>query len=411
MIHQTTDERASGRKERDHLDSLTRLAGELSHDINNYLTGILGNATMALRKLEAESSCRVLVQEIERAALHAAALTERMLTFAGRAELAAEPVDLGALIRQMERLIRMAVPAGAELILDLDPDLPHVEGDGGKLRDVVMQLVLNAGEALALVGGRVVVTTATRQILGRSVPADALLQPPGSELAEGRYVTLVVKDNGVGMDDTIRRRVFEPFFSHERRGRGLGLAEVLGIVDAHGGVLALTSAPGQGTEVEVLFPVSAKAGIDASAASSPLSVVPAQSEGGDADPLAQTTVMVVDDEDIVRTLAASILEDTECRVLTAADGFEALALAEAGDPPVDVVVLDLSMPGIDGAETFRRLRQLLPGLPILLSSGHKPDDIVARLGTEPSGFVRKPYRPSDLIDAIEAVLADAAAGE
>lgn len=408
MSHETTDERERRVGRRDQLESLTRLAGELSHDINNYLTGILGNATMALRKLEADSECRGLVQEIERAALHAAALTERMLTFAGRVDLAAEPVDLAGLIRQMERLVKLAVPSGAELVLDLDPDLPAVRGDGGKLRDLVMQLVLNAGEALPPVGGRIEVVTLVRRVDSTPRAEDRELLPPGASLAPGIYVVLRVRDNGVGMDTATQRRAFDPFFSYQRRGRGLGLAEVLGIVGAHGGALRLESTPGQGTALEVLLPTArGRSGTVERGAERVVS----PSGGGEAEPLSEATVMVVDDEEIVRTLASSILEDTGCRVLTAADGFEALALAERGDPAIDVVVLDLTMPGIDGAETFRRLREMFPGLPILLSSGHKPDDILARLGTEPSGFVRKPYRPSDLIEALEVVLAQAGGEE
>ena len=408
MSHETTDERERRVGRRDQLESLTRLAGELSHDINNYLTGILGNATMALRKLEADSECRGLVQEIERAALHAAALTERMLTFAGRVDLAAEPVDLAGLIRQMERLVKLAVPSGAELVLDLDPDLPAVRGDGGKLRDLVMQLVLNAGEALPPVGGRIEVVTLVRRVDSTPRAEDRELLPPGASLAPGIYVVLRVRDNGVGMDTATQRRAFDPFFSYQRRGRGLGLAEVLGIVGAHGGALHLESTPGQETALEVLLPTArGRSGTVERGAERVVS----PSGGGEAEPLSEATVMVVDDEEIVRTLASSILEDTGCRVLTAADGFEALALAERGDPAIDVVVLDLTMPGIDGAETFRRLREMFPGLPILLSSGHKPDDILARLGTEPSGFVRKPYRPSDLIEALEVVLAQAGGEE
>ena len=385
----------------DAFEGLTLLAGELSHDINNFLTGILGNASMVLRKLGSDSDCRGMVRDIERAALQAAELSERMLTFAGRTELESRPVEIDRLIRDMGRLIKLSIPGTAELELELDGDLPPVQGDGGKLRDVLMQLLINAGEALPEGRGSVTLATGVEE-LGEddeSLPRVACGSGPGP------YVYFEVRDQGEGMDDETRRRLFEPFFSRKSNGRGLGLAVVLGVVRSHGGAIRIASAPGRGTRCRVLLPVLGAVEGPTPAAGSELGPRPVPADPD--EPLAHATVMVVDDEEIVRALAESILEDTGCGVLCAASGEEALDRLEAAGP-VDVVVLDVTMPGMGGVETFRQMRRRWPDLRILLQSGHRPDDIEEQLGGPPSGFIRKPYRPNDLIEALESLVGPAA---
>jgi two-component system, cell cycle sensor histidine kinase and response regulator CckA len=254
---------------------------------------------------------------------------------------------------------------------------------------VLMNLVINAAEAIGERGGTVTVATGLRVV----TPSDhELWRASGQPLAPGRYVSLEVRDDGPGMDAETVDRIFEPFFTTKSTGRGLGLAAVLGVVRGHRGALGVESARGHGTVFRILFAPSAQEeGAGAPAAASAVA--------------GSATVLVIDDEEIVRDMVGEVLEHEGFEVLRAEDGARGVALlGEKGDR-VDIVLLDLSMPGLSGEETFRRLREIDPDVRVILSSGYDQDEARGRFGAgAPAGFIQKPYRPETLIAEIARCL-------
>ena len=349
-----------------------------------------------------------MIQEIERAAQQAGELTDEMLVYAGRSDSKAEKIDLGALVQDMVRLIKISVPPSAELALRFRDDLPEIVGDGGKLRQAVMNLVLNAVEYLPPMGGFIAIATGT-ETLDRAAMETARFP---TDATPGTYVYLEISDTGVGMDAKTQRRVFDPFFTTQSHGRGLGLATVLGTVRNHGGGVRVDSSEGRGTSFRLYFPTAHSAKLlDEAEATAPTDDTPEAigiDSGGDTEsPWPKGgAILVVDDEEIVRLLAASILEETGCEILTAANGYEAVEIVDRRGAEICVVLLDKSMPGIDGAETLRRMCRIRPDLRVVVSSGYRVDDAFGDLDEahQPAGFIRKPYRPAELIEALQAVL-------
>jgi CheY-like chemotaxis protein len=264
-----------------------------------------------------------------------------------------------------------------------------VDADSGQLQQVLMNLVINAAEAIGPRGGSVTVATGVRAV---GAEDEALWRASGQPLEPGPHVLLEVADDGPGMDEATVERIFEPFFTTKFTGRGLGLAAVLGVVRGHRGALSVDSAPGRGTTFRVLLSPSARAR-DAGESEPP------------AAPRRGTTLLLVDDEEVVREMVGEVLEQEGLAVLRAEDGRRALDLFREARGRVDVVLLDLSMPGWSGEETCRRLRELDPDVPVILSSGYDPDEARGRFGAgAPAGFIQKPYRPEQLLAEIERCL-------
>ncbi len=375
-------------------ESLGVLSGGIAHDFNNVLTVILGNARLMLADLEAESPVRERVARIRSAAEHAAALTEQMLTYSGKASPSLAPLDLNDLVREMRGLLGSSVTERGSLEIDLLAELPAVEGDATQLRQVVLNLVTNASEALGNDGGSVRVRTSLAELDAAELE-EALGTP---DAAPGKYVVLAVSDSGTGVAPELRGRIFEPFFTTKFSGRGLGLAAVLGIVRGHRGLIRVEPRRGGGTQVRVLLPISATVTTQTPA---PARVeAPASTEGA--------TVLVVDDEAWVLELAQEFLQRAGWRVVTAQGGHEALEILRARGDAIDAVVLDLVMPDLDGAETYRELRRLAPTLPVILASGYS-EEMAGERFTEPgvAGFLSKPWEPEQLVQALQAALASA----
>jgi PAS domain S-box-containing protein len=373
------------------LESLSILAGGIAHDFNNLLTGILGNASLARSVLPPTAPAREHVELVEQAALRAAELTEQMLAYSGRRRFIVETVRLNSVIEEMSQLLSLSISKKCALRYELDPDLV-IEGDVVQLRHVVMNLVINAAEAIGTEHG--VITVRTRSIVC-STPArsDAPLDGPS-----GVCAFLEVSDTGCGMSDGVRARIFEPFFTTKFTGRGLGLAAVLGIVRGHHGAIQVESEVGRGTTVRVLFPAAS---------------------GGQAEvrrreveePRRGGTVLVIDDEEIVRVVAQRMLERAGFEVLLASDGRSGLALFAAHAHEICLVLLDLTMPQLDGAETFRELQRVRADVPVILSSGYTEQDATTRFaGTGLAGFVQKPYSMAALTVAVRAALGRAKGG-
>ncbi len=373
------------------LDSLGLLAGGVAHDFNNLLTAILGSASVALLKLPAEAPARRAIETLVAAARRASELTQQLLAYSGRGKFEVRPVDLAAQIRELYIVLEAAVPKRITLRTDLDANVPAVLADVGQMQQVVMNLVINAAEAIGDRSGTISLRT------GRAtISADDVVEPfTGEPPAPGEYVMLEVTDDGCGMDPETIARVFDPFFTTKATGRGLGLAAVHGIVRSHHGALRIVSAPGGGTTFRVLLPASA---------------VPAEAHHN--EPAASLEggglVLVVDDENLLRRAARQIIEHFGYGAIEAEDGYAAIEIFRERSREIAIVVLDMTMPGMSGEETFHELRRIRPDACVVLSSGFNELEATRRFsGTEFAAFLQKPYTAEQLAQCLARVNASA----
>ena len=373
------------------LESLGILAGGVAHDFANILLSVIGFTALSLEDLPSGSPIRYNLEQVETAAKRATDLCKQMLAFSGKGRFITEGVDLNALVGEIGQMLKVSISKKVALQEDLDPALPAIEGDPGHLTQILLNLIANASDAFedrpGVISLRTGVVACTPAALRETYVDDNL---PG-----GRYVFLEVSDSGTGMDPETLARIFDPFFTTKFTGRGLGLAAVLGIVRSHHGAIDVRSEPGRGTTVRVLFPEAPEALILAADAAS-VQGTARQSAG---------LVLVVDDEEAIREIGYRVLTRAGCEVVVAADGREALARAgELGDA-IDCVVLDLTMPEMDGKETFRALRRERVDLPVILSSGYSEAAVSGWLeGEAYTEFLSKPYSPDELNAAVRSVM-------
>jgi len=357
------------------LESIGILAGGIAHDFNNLLMAVQGNSELALAQLPEDSRARDNLLKIERSAVRAAELTEQLLVYAGRARRERTQVDLGALVRDMSRLLATSVPPGVQQSYELADSLPTVTGDSAQLQQVIMNLITNAAEACGS-SGRVRVTTGIEE-LHQEMLTGAIF---GSEVEPGPYVYLEVEDDGVGIDDATLARIFDPFFSTKSDGRGLGLAALQGIVRSHGGALIVVSTPGHGTRFRVLIPEA-----PAEPAKVPATVPTTHSRQ-------VTTILLVDDNHDVREATGALLRSTGFEVLEAANGEEGLESYKQNRMKIGTVILDLRMPGMGGLETLQAIRALEPEVNIVVYSGYGgEEDTEEVLASEGVVFLQKPF--------------------
>ncbi|HWA09368.1 MAG TPA: CHASE domain-containing protein [Opitutaceae bacterium] len=371
------------------LESLGVLAGGIAHDFNNLLTTIMGNASLARLDLPEASPLQKNLRQIETTSLRAAELCQQMLAYSGRGRFVVERVDLGSLVEGTVPLLNLSVGRRATFRLDLAAGLPPVMADATQIRQIVMNLVMNAAESLGEGDGEIALATGMHRV----GPALLALMVTGNGLPPGDYVFLKVTDHGCGMSPETLARIFDPFFTTKFAGRGLGLAAVLGIVRSHQGALRVESSPGRGTTFTLFLPPC-----DGEAASGPSkmpSAVPWHRSG---------VVLVADDEAEVRAVAAEILEKLGFTVVTAVSGHEAIAYFERDPDRYDLLLLDLTMPGLSGEETLRRLRARRPGLRVLLMSGYSESEAQVHLADAATGFLQKPFTVGGLIAKVRAIL-------
>jgi PAS domain S-box-containing protein len=374
-------------------ESLGVMAGGIAHDFNNLLTVIIGNAELARAQVGPTSPAAPFLRDAVKAADWAASLTRQMLTYAGKVRFASERVSLTTLIGGIGNLLRSAVAPQANLEFDLLGDLPPLLGDATQLRQLVMNLVANASEALGGQPGSICVRTRLAEVRAEDL-ATAVFN---AGVTAGPHLLLEVADTGAGMDPATLARIFEPFFTTKSTGRGLGLPVVLGVVRAHGGAIFVHSEVGAGTQFRIVLPP----------ASEGLDVTPRP--GGTLD-LGQTSkltgsVLVVDDEDHVRRVAEQFLRQDGFRVLTAVDGADALRTYQRFASEIDVVLLDMTMPALSGAAVYRRLRAMNPDLAIILTSGYDEEAVLQQCpASERSAFLQKPYRGEDLTAKVREML-------
>ena len=372
-------------------ESLGVLAGGIAHDFNNLLGTMRGNLALARRNLRIEEPCEEELTQIEVAARRASELCRQMLGYAGKGQARAESLHLPALVRGMEHLVGLSIPPRVELDLDLAADTPWIRADASQLHQAILALVTNAAEATAESGGNVTLRTGTVRVdterLAR-LPFDHGLPP-------GEYATLQVDDSGGGIGEHTLRRVFDPFFSTKFTGRGLGLTGVLGMMRTHGGAIDLESEVGVGTRVTLFFPI----------AEAPATEVPRtpKARAGSVEPRRGSgRVVVVDDEDGLRRVMGRILASAGFEPLLAESGQEAIRILDC-NPQGSIVgmVLDLTMPGMDGAETLQLVRERDPNLPVLLCSGYTEEEVKQRLeGLSFHGLLAKPFEYEELIDSV-----------
>ena len=372
------------------LESLGVLAGGIAHDFNNLLTAILGYVDLALTELDPKAPTAELLREAERGAQRAAELTNQMLAYSGKGRFVVEPVDVTSLIEDISLLLSITISKKTELRFDLDRRVPAVDADAAQLRQIVMNLIINAAEAIGDEPGTIRISTGSKWCHPEDLAGSAF----GETLPAGEFVFIEVADDGCGMSEETRARIFDPFFTTKFTGRGLGLSAVLGIVRGHSGALKVTSEQGKGSSFRIYLPASKQT---ATPALTPIGN-PVSWRGSGA-------VLVVDDEEVVRTLACRMLATLGFSTQTASNGREGIEVFKREGGRFRFVLLDLTMPELDGVETFRELQAIRSDVPVILSSGYSEQSVSGRFdAAAPAAFVEKPYRLEQLAAAIRSVL-------
>jgi len=381
------------------MDSLGRLAGGVAHDFNNVLTVIRGYADVLINEFSEADPRQAEVREIRRAADRATALTRQLLAVSRRQVLVSRPADLNLLVAEMERMLRRVIGEDISIITQAADDTGWVRADTGQLEQVMLNLAVNARDAMPRGG---TLTIETRRITVREPSRD---HPRARRIPPGDWAMLRMSDTGAGMDAATLSKVFEPFFTTKPvgEGTGLGLSTVYGIVQQSNGHITVDSAPGAGTTFRVFLPRFEKS--DEPVPDAARRPAPPAREAN------RATVLLVEDDDSVRQLTQRVLEEFGYRVIEAHSGMEALATVRDEQTPIDAVVTDVVMPGMSGREMADRLRSTRPGLPVLFLSGYTGDEVMLGETAPNQSFLQKPYSPDSLAAALDELLADSRPAE
>ena len=379
------------------LESLSTLAGGIAHDFNNLLAVILGSLELALDDLSPGSSARQRIDNAIRASKRAADLIKQMLAYTGKGRYATENVNLGILVQENITFFRAAIPETTTLNLLLTYDSPPVLADAAQLQQVVMNLITNAAEAIGETAGFITISTGTEVYKEKDLLKSLIDEKP----SPGRFVYLEVADTGCGMDAETLQRLFEPFFTTRFFGRGLGLSAVLGIIRGHKGAIFVDSRVNMGTTIRIILPVSETA--------LPESVQPESTEGilpvRSGPSSLRGTILIVDDQDEVISFSKEMVTRSGYSVRTAADGQEAVKVFLEHADEIACVILDLTMPRMDGNATFEALKQIRRDVKVILSSGYSEEEVAQRFtGKGLAGFIQKPYGYQQLRKELERVL-------
>ncbi len=359
------------------LESLGVLAGGIAHDFNNILTGILGNADLALMNIGQDSPVWENLKDIQKGSFNAAELCRQMLAYSGKGRFELMPIDLREAVREITQLLEVSIAKKIAVRFEFPELMPYIRGDASQVRQIIMNLVINASEAIGDETGAIMISTGSAFLTRADLKSTYL----DDKLPEGEYAFLDVTDTGAGMDRETAARIFEPFFTTKFTGRGLGLAAVLGIIRGHRGAVRISSEPGKGTSFRVFFPVSHE-----DAGPAPRKQEPSGTWRGSG------TVLLVDDEETVLSVGKRMLELLGFSVLTATNGIEAVSVFGENIGAIACVILDLTMPKMNGVETLRELSRIRPDIPVIISSGYSEYEISERFsGNRVAGFVQKPY--------------------
>jgi len=375
---------------RQKLEGMGVLASGIAHDFNNLLGGILASAELALSERGDGSFGNEELLRIQTAATRGAEIVRQLMIFGGAESPAFEPVDLSFLIEEMLQLLKISISKPATLELDLGKNLRAAQANPTQIRQVVMNLVTNASEAIGERQGVIRVTTELRKIDRESAATGA------ANLPDGDYVQLEVSDTGCGITPQVQARIFDPFFTTKHAGRGMGLAVVQGIIRSHGGAIHLVSAPGQGTTFRILLPSTSQ-----KAQQIQSSITPAV---GEAMQRRAGTVLVVEDEDVLRIAVSKALRKRGYSVIEADDGSAAMDLIRAYQDGIDLLLLDVTIPGISSREVFEHAKRLRPELRVILTSAYGRETVDASFaGLRVERFIRKPFRLGDLVSVLETL--------
>lgn len=367
------------------LESLGLLAGGVAHDFNNILTAMMGFIYLLENRLQADEESRELLKNVSDAAERASSLCNQLLAYSGKGQFVIESIDLSELIRETEALLRVSIPRTTQVILDLADDLPRIEADASQIRQVVMNLITNATEAIGEKPGKVRIQTGLSNLSPRDVAQNLV----GNSCDVGEHVTIRVSDSGCGMTPETLNRMFDPFFTTKKTGRGLGMAAVLGVVRSHNGAILCDTHPGGGTSFTVAFPPTTRA-----------QVLPLESKTG-AELSIHQTILLVDDEPVIRTGVAKALKDRGFTVLTASDGEEGMRIFNSHRKEIGLCIIDMVMPKLDGKAMLREIRKTSPDARVILTSGYAKEAFVHQSQLKaPIAFLKKPFRIDQLMTLI-----------
>ncbi|PWU00849.1 MAG: hypothetical protein C5B51_24220 [Terriglobia bacterium] len=372
------------------LESLGLVAGGVAHDFNNLLVGILGNASLVLDSMPTANPNRVLLHHVIDASERASALTRQLLAYAGKGRFVIERINLSQLVSEISTLLETSIFRNVQLRLELKSDIPQIEADAGQIQQLIMNLVINAAEAIGEQDNGTVLVTTEQQTVDEAYIAQNFA---GDTLRPGSYVALEVHDTGCGMDDATLSKIFDPFFTTKFTGRGLGLAAALGIVRGHRGAMRVYSIPGKGTTFKVLLPAAE------GTAAAPVTETPQSDLAGTG------TILIIDDEPAVRQMATSALEAYGYSVLTASDGQAGIEVFRNNADRVAAILLDMTMPVMSGQETFRKIKSIRPQARIIVSSGYNEVEAVRRFTAKGmADFIQKPYTARKLARTVKLAL-------
>ncbi len=368
------------------LESLGILAGGIAHDFNNILTGILGYADLALMETAKDSPVKEYIQQLVISSRRAADLTKQMLAYSGMGKFLIRPVNLSEVVKNMSKLVEVSVSKKCLLTYNLPEDLPIIEGDIAQIQQVIMNLIINASEAIGDNNGDITIRTGIINY-DRICVSDIMAK----NLQKKDYVYLEIKDTGSGITEEIQNKIFDPFFTTKFTGRGLGLAAVIGIVRGHHGTITVSSQPGYGSTFTVFLPVSEKFEITCT--------------DRDRNSHIKDTVMVIDDEQTVLSVAEAMLKKLDFNVLTENDSRKTVELFNNNKDKISLVILDMTMPYMDGSEVFKQLKSIKPDVKVILTSGYNEQAAINHFTEkELAGFIQKPYSVEELKKVIEKVI-------
>ena len=377
------------------LESLGIMAGGIAHDFNNLLSAIIGNLDFAQRILPIDSSLKKYIENSMEAGHRAADLTKQMLAYSGKAFFELKLMNLNDIVTENAGLFRMVIPKNIAMNVKADDDLPLIMADPGQIQQVVMNLITNAVEAIGTAQGVIILITGQADCDSDCIEKSVLPE----KQAPGKYVYVEVTDNGSGMCQDIKNRLFEPFYTTKFMGRGLGMAATQGIIRAHKGLILLASEENQGTSFRILFPVEGDTASEhrQNAAKTDLPTI--------VDMEGQGAILVVDDEECVRSLGVDYVRYLGYDVFEACNGGEAMEVFLQHVNEISVVLLDLTMPVMGGVETFHEMKMIKPDVRIILSSGYSKEAVAEQFpGDKPDAFIQKPFQMDELQQKIFQVL-------
>ena len=380
------------------LESIGTLAGGIAHDFNNLLNAILGQSTLAMNKLSNENPAKDHIEKSIKAAERAADLTRHLLAYSGKGKFITEELDLNRLVKENIQILEVSVPKTAQLLFQLGDPSPHIQGDVGQIQQVIMNLIINAGEAIAPNPGTITVQSSQVELTENDKEYWKYTNAP---LQRGKYALLRVSDTGHGIKPDVLLRIFDPFFTTKFTGRGLGLAAVLGIVRGHHGGLRIESTEGRGTTFEVVFPL-----MDAPTAAAEAEQKTTRFIDGKA-----RTLLVIDDEPSILELLKDIFTDANFKVILASNPMHGISLYRQEHDNIAMVVLDYSMPRMDGKAAFDELVKVDSDVKVPLCSGYSEEEMKSAFNEiQPTGFIKKPYKPSELLESVSIVLSGGDSG-